>query len=363
MIAVLAALMRANVASAQDALDPAPRDRGIYLGAPIVQGPAQGEPRVPTVYPALTEPARFEASASVTREIEPAGYLHRVARPYEELPPPAEELPVPRYERLARLDEQQFKPWTFDMVFIAQSDMDPPSTRVQMIEVGATYQFRYPLGDRFLFTVRPYGDVLFLSGPGGPAPVLPPQLYKTVFDFQFDFRFNERLGISLGLTPGLWTDFVRVTGDDFRLPARLLATYRFSESLHFAGGLIYTDNFYRNLLPAVGVVWNFLDRWRAEVLFPRARLIYLVTDSWQVYAVFERGGDTWNIRTIEPTVIVDENMQYRDYRTMLGTQVTLWKRFDVLVELGFAFYRKFRFEYQPDRNVDPGFLLRAGVHF
>jgi hypothetical protein len=292
------------------------------------------------------------------------GYLHTTRQQsYDELPAPVEELPVPRYERLARMEGEHPKPWTFDMVFIPQSNMDEPSTNVEMFQVGGTFAARIPFYERFLFTVKPVGNVLFLAGPGGPAPVLPPQLYTTAIDLQLDYRLNEKWGFSLGFTPGLWTDYVRVESDSFRFPCRVLATYRWSDTLFFAGGIIYTDNYYRNLYPGIGVIWDFMERSRLELLFPRSRYVYSLMDSWQVYFAVERGGDTYAITTVLTDDIVNEKMQYRDYRIMLGTEVSVWTRATILAEVGWVFYRKFRLEDQPDRDIDSQFIVRAGVRF
>lgn len=324
-------------------------DRAAHLGLPMVAEPREWDA---AGYRDGTRPH----SESMT-------YFHDVARSYDELPPPQEDLPLPRYERLARMEREHPKPFTIDMVFIGRSGVEDPATNVKMFDVGMMYQFRIPLFDRFLFTIRPMGDVLFLSGPGGTAPVLPEQLYKTAFDFQFDFRINDTWGISLGATPGLWTDFIVVDGSSFRLPARALATYRFSDTLFIAGGLYYTDNFYRNLWPAIGVIWDVYPKTRLELVFPRGRAIYNITDQWNVYGVFERGGDTYSIRTELPTGFTNEKFQYRDYRFMLGTEVTAWERVAMLVELGVAFDRLFRFEYQSQWDINAGFLVRAGVRF
>lgn len=347
---LLSVVGMAPVATAQNS-----SGRAAVLGQPISASPFDPPVR------RLDESLR---PLPASGDIEQTGYLHAVGQPfYDELPPPVDELPVPRYERLARMEGEHPKPWSFDMVYIPQSGMDAPSTNVTMFEVGGTYSARIPFYERFLFTIKPIGDVLFLSGPGGPEPVLPPQLYKTAVDLQLDFRFNDKWGASLGFTPGLWTDYVRVESSSFRFPVRVLATYRWSDTLFIAGGLIYTDNFYRNLYPAVGAIWDIYDRTRLELLFPRSRIIYSLMDAWQVYFVVERGGDTYDITTVLTDEIVNEQMQYRDYRILLGTEVGVWQRAAFLAEVGWVFYRKFRFDDQPDRNIDSQFILRAGVRF
>ena len=282
---------------------------------------------------------------------------HHLVRRIDGPPPVGAHLPppVPRYRASERSAP---KPVTFDFVFIGRAGVDGPSTNVKMTELGATYRYRQPLMDRFAITARPIFDVLFLSGPGG-AIDLPEQLYKVAVDFQGDYEINEQWGVSVGLTPGFWSDFAHTTSDDIRLPARVLATYRHRPGLIFAGGLLYTDNIRRNLLPGVGVIWDVTDRTRLELMWPRYRVVYKLIEDVQVYGVYERGGDTYNIRT----GFDSEDFEYRDRRFMLGTQIDYWSRASIVAELGVSFYRRFRFDIQTDADINSAFFMRLGTRF
>lgn len=255
------------------------------------------------------------------------------------------------------------KPFTVDYLFLGPAGLSVPSSNVKMSELGVNYAFHIPiLGEKFLFTGRPLFDVLFLSGPGGPppAPVLPAQLYTLNMDMQLDYQFNEQWGLSVGITPGIWTDFVVISGRAFRIPTRILLTHKVSEKLFIAGGLLYTDNIYRNLLPGGGVIWMPDDRWRVEVVYPRARISYRVLDTWDVYALVERGGDTWGIRSFASE---NELFQYRDLRWFLGTEFELMQRFNVFMEFGMTFTRLMRFQLQQDVDVNSAFAFHMGTRF
>jgi hypothetical protein len=280
-----------------------------------------------------------------------------------DLPPPPIDQSLPRYERLARTDGRKTRPFTVDFMLFGRANVEGPSTNVKMLEVGGTYQHRIPLGDRFLITIKPFADVLFLSGPVGDTPTLPEQLYKVGVDFQGDAQINEIFGVSVGVTPGFWTDFIRFTGDDFRIPARALLTAKVQDSLFVAGGVAYTDNIRRNVLPAFGVIWDPVERLRVELIYPRGRLIYFLHDEWQVYGVLERGGDTWNLRSPFAGSFIDEDFEYRDVRFLLGTQYDAWKYASVFLETGVSFARKFRFDFQPQADIEPAFVLRVGARF
>lgn len=278
------------------------------------------------------------------------------------LPPPTgEELPVPDF---ARLDQgppaSQFsRPLHVHYTLIGRAGVDGPATAVKMNQIGVNYQMRFAGAGRFSWGVKPFFDVLFLSGPVSEDPILPAQLYKVGADVQADYAFNEQWGIAGGISPGFWTDFASLSGDDIRIPTRLMVTYRPMNNLRLVGGLIYTDNFRNNLLPFIGGSWDVTDRWTVELLGPRFRAIYKLHEELQFYGAFERGGDTYNLRTRGQ----DEDFEYRDFRVMLGTQVDIWQPASLFAEVGFAFDRRFRFEIQTERNINTAFVLRAGARF
>lgn len=295
----------------------------------------------------------------------PSGsFEHRALqqRVYEDLPQPQDRA-LPRYERMARLTGAKERPFLLDVMFFGRANVEGPATSVKMIELGGAYMHRFPIGERFLLTLKPFAGVVFLSGPSGPTPILPEQLYRVGLDVQGDLKLNEMVGLSVGVSPGFWTDFVRFSSDDVRLPARALLTAKVQDGLFVAGGVHYTDNIRRNLLPAIGILWDPIERVRVEVIYPRGRLIYFIHDEWQAYTVIERGGDTYNLRTPVAGTFVDEDFEYRDVRFLLGTQYDAWKYASVFLEAGVSFARKFRFDYQPEADVDPAFVLRVGARF
>lgn len=266
---------------------------------------------------------------------------------------------MPNYDRQIKNRGERFQPFAFDTLFIARSGMTSPSTNVQMTELGFMYARQFQWRDNVKLTVRPFLDVLFLSGPGGGDPILPAQLYKVAIDLQFDYQLSDRWGFTHGSTPGLWTDFVSMAGRDWRIPSRTMLTYRVADGMFIAGGVLYTDNFRRNFLPAAGLVWNYGERIRIELLYPRSRIAYRVVESWEIYGIFERGGDTYNIRANG----MSEMFEYRDNRLMLGFQGEIYDRFTIFAEFGAAFWRKFRLQRQLSPSIDPGFAMRAGIRF
>lgn len=292
------------------------------------------------------------------------GFHRHTAHRVEDLPAPDPMTPLPSYGRLSRDLAPKPKPFAVDAVFMSNARMRGYDTYVRMSQVGFNYQARFPIRERGFFTIRPLADILFLDGPGDPF-VLPAQLYKVAFDFQTDFQFNDQLGLSVGTTPGLWTDFVKLENDAFRMPFRVLGTIRAADNIFFAGGILYTDNIRRNLFPAGGVIWEASDKLRIELLFPRTRFVYKVFDFLEVYFVGEGYGGTWSIRTNIAGNLYNDEVLYHDYRLMFGTQVDYFQRVSLFVELGGVVDRRFVFSnlLQPNTNVNDAFILRCGVRF
>lgn len=293
-----------------------------------------------------------------------SGRIDSTSRRYDEFAPPTTygaELPLPASRQSGRRRGDDFavaRPFTIDYVFLARSPVDGPANALTMNEIGVNYQFKFPVGEKLRMTVRPLFDVTFLSGPDGPYPTLPAQIYKLAVDAQADIQINETMGISFGITPGFWSDFKSFGSDDLRIPVRLLGSYKVSDDLYIAAGVEYTDNFYHNLYPAGGIIWKASDQVQLELLWPRSRIVYRMREQLQFYGVFERGGDTYHINEVG-----SEMTQYRDWRIMVGSQLDFHERFAIFGEVGAAFDRLWRFDFQPQTGVGNSLVLRTGIRF
>jgi hypothetical protein len=252
------------------------------------------------------------------------------------------------------------RPTRIDYLFIGPSTVHaPPQGEVTMQEINLSHRIRIPFGDRASLRMQPLFGVTFLDGPGGHDPILPPQLYKVAADFEVGYRWSERLLLSAGVTPGVWSDFQEIDGADFRMPARAVAAYKWAEGIYVSAGVLWTDNYYGNILPIAGVIWDATDRWRFELVTPRARAVYRLHEELQFYGGAEIGGDTYLIRTDG----IEEKFQYRDFRVFSGTEIATWDRASIFLESGYVFNRRFRLGIQEDRNIDNAFYVRLGMRF
>jgi hypothetical protein len=233
----------------------------------------------------------------------------------------------------------------------------PNGGALLMQEFSGRWQMKMPLGPSASLRLQPFANITFLNGPGGTALQLPSQLYKLAVDAEYDYRVGENWQLSFAVTPGFWTDLNTLAG--FRLPARVLAAYRVHEGLYFGAGLIYTANYYRALLPTVGILWDISDRLRLEMVAPRGRLIYMLHEDIQFYTGLEGGGDTYTIKSLGERA----QFQYRDLRFLVGGEFAATKRASLLLEAGYAFNRRIRVDNQEDRNLSNGLFARIGARF
>src|SRR5262249_12526537 len=204
---------------------------------------------------------------------------------------------------------------------------------------------------------------------GGPDsnhaghPDLPPQVYDLNLEFGWRPRLARWLFADVAVQPGLYTDFREVNADSFRLRGRGLALAAFSERFQVVGGLLYTNLNNTKVLPAGGFLWSPGDDWRVEMVFPSPKVAYRFACAgdrqWWGYVAGEFGGGAW---TIERGNGVGDNVDYTDWRVLLGVEYRsgLWLKGHV--EVGYVFSRSLDYvsatpNFEPDGTV----LLRAGV--
>jgi hypothetical protein len=355
VLLLVAALASGGSASAQ-LLNPPNRDSVsedeavIALGAPAGSRLRGESGSLLSRRPVIDDDAIQRTQATVNVQLDDS--LPAVERGELNATPPGYE----RYSATSGLD----RPTRLDYIFINTANVHSPlGGSVLMNEINLSHRFRLPFGDRASLRVQPFFNVLFLNGPNAGDPILPGQLYKLAADVELGFRWSESILLSVAVTPGVWSDFNGLNTDDFRLPARAILAYKWSEGLYVSAGVIYTANYYHNILPTAGIIWDVTDRWRFELVAPRGRIVYRLHQELQFYAGIEGGGDTYTIHVNSDP----EKFQYRDYRFFTGTEVATWERASVFLETGFVFNRRFRAENQNDRNIDSAFFLRLGLRF
>lgn len=249
-------------------------------------------------------------------------------------------------------------PGSFDFWFVSPSPIDGPNLALAHAEVGYSIPLHH-VGP-WDFSVRPQFEVMTFGGPAATILDLPPQAFMLGAEFRADLQMNKKTRASLAISPGLFTDFNNVSGDAFRIPARLIVTHFYSPEWLFLGGVVYTAQPDFPIVPVVGAIWNPSPDWRVELTFPRPRVVYRYSDELEIYGIASVTTATYAVRSFG----VDEVLQYRDFRAGFGVEYGTTAGFKVIGEIGAAFIRELQFDSdRPERDVDPGLYIRFGSKF
>jgi Domain of unknown function (DUF6268) len=201
------------------------------------------------------------------------------------------------------------------------------------------------------------------DNPGHPD--LPPQVYDINLEFGWRPRLARWLFADLAVQPGLYTDFREVNADSFRLRGRGVAIVALSERFQLVAGLLYTNRNNTKVLPACGFLWGPSDDWRIDLAFPAPKIAYRFACAgdrqWWGYLAGEFGGGAW---TVERANGVGDNVDYTDWRVLLGVECRSGPRLKGHVEVGCVFNRRLDYvSATPDFDPKSTLLLRAGVAY
>jgi hypothetical protein len=182
----------------------------------------------------------------------------------------------------------------------------------------------------------------FLNGP--QTTDLPGQLYDFSFETVAMIPASEKVFFQVAFAPSLFTDSKNTSHGAFRLPGRLLGFWKYSETLMFNAGVFYLDRDDVKWLPVAGLVWNYSDDLKFELMAPRPRIAWRFSqaecDERWAYIVGEFGGGTWAVQRASG---VNDVATLQDYKLMLGVE----RKWDNVkswwFETGYVFSRRVKF--------------------
>jgi len=212
-----------------------------------------------------------------------------------------------------------------------------------------------------------FGTTLVDEAPGPADPGLPAQLYESWLQARWLRKVGSRLGIDLAVAPGWYSDFANDTAEALRVTGHGFGAWEARDDLTVVAGAIYLDRYDVNLLPAGGLLWTPADDRRFEIIFPRPRLAWRVSESpraaqW-VYLAGEFGGNQWAVRRDDGS---DDIVVYHDYRLLAG-----WERRPAglganwRLEAGWVTGRLVEYYVTDtaDRRPADTFVIRAGAWY
>ena len=225
--------------------------------------------------------------------------------------------------------------------------------------------------------ITPGFGVHYLDGPPGSG--LPSDTYDAYAQFRWMRRLSPRLGIDLAITPGVFSDFNQGNDDAFRLTGHGAAMWTYTENFKFVLGAAYIDRYTTDVLPIAGFIWTPNEELKVDLVFPHPRISWLLYEHythWRLsnrnvamptypqvwlYLAGELGGGVW---AVERAGGVADEIDYTDYRLVLGVERKMPGGLGSHFEIGYVFGRKLRYasrfaRYTPNDTV----MLRAGLTY
>jgi hypothetical protein len=115
-----------------------------------------------------------------------------------------------------------------------------------------------------------------------------------------DMAFGEKIIVRAELHPGIYSDFVDVTGNDFDMPVQVGGTYLWSENFQIIFGIQIDLKSNYPLIGVPGFRWQFADKWVLSAILPKPQLQYQVSNALTLYTGMATGRA---LRTPSSTII------------------------------------------------------------
>jgi hypothetical protein len=202
----------------------------------------------------------------------------------------------------------------------------------------------------------------------GPQLVdLPGSVYRFASDFELSTPANNPWSLQLGFTPAFVSDLEASADDDaWNFDGRAVVFVKTAPAVTVAIGAQYLDRVDDQIIPYAGIIWNPNSQWEARLMYPKARVSYLLGSNGQA-ATWLYGSLEYNIEAyqigLEGLDGSNEKIQIEDYRAMLGLR-TDDGNVAAFIEAGYVFDRRVDFAHgTPGFDISPGFISRIGLRF
>jgi hypothetical protein len=177
----------------------------------------------------------------------------------------------------------------------------------------------------------------FLSGP--VRTDMPPRVY----DFSVAYQARDRLGVfsyDVAVSVMASSDFEGSSREGIRFPSHAVGFVSLFPATELVFGVDYLDRGDYKLLPVAGLIVLPNPDVRLEIVFPRPRMVFRLTDEYRLYLSGELGGGTWAIERVGGA---DDLATYRDLRLRFGLECVDKEGQRTALEIGYLFDR--RLEY------------------
>jgi len=128
--------------------------------------------------------------------------------------------------------------------------------------------------------------------PGAP---LPNTLQSVNAIIGADMAIGDKIIMRTELHPGIYSDFVDVTGSDFDMPVQIGGTYLYSKDFQIILGLQIDLKSNYPLIGLPGFRWQFADKWVLSAIPPKPQLQFELTNALTLYTGAEILGGTYHL--------------------------------------------------------------------
>jgi hypothetical protein len=197
-------------------------------------------------------------------------------------------------------------------------------------------------------------NMTWLSGP--LTTPLSPRVYEISAGFQTRQHWSPLFSYDLFTSIGIFSDFDGSAREGVRFPSHAVGMLHLNSSTDMIFGADFLDRDDINVLPVFGfsIRSDQHPRFRMDLVFPRPRIDYSLSDSKRTYLSGTLGGDTWDMGDRVGLVTT-----YRDYRLMLGFENADDDGETSSIEFGYVFGRQMEVRGQPGATeFDDAFVLR-----
>jgi hypothetical protein len=116
-----------------------------------------------------------------------------------------------------------------------------------------------------------------------PNAPLPNTLQSISAVIGADLALNDQILLRAELHPGIYSDFVDITGNDFDMPVQIGGTYLWNKDFQIILGFQLD---LKSDIPFIGIPgfrWQFADKWVLSVIPPKPQLQYQLSSSLTLY--------------------------------------------------------------------------------
>jgi len=110
-----------------------------------------------------------------------------------------------------------------------------------------------------------------------------------------DLAFGDKTIVRIELHPGIYSDFVNVSGNDFDMPVQIGGTYLYSSDFQIIFGIQIDLKSNYPIIGLPGFRWQFADKWVLSAIPPKPQLQYEVNNSLTLYTGAEILAGTYHL--------------------------------------------------------------------